>query len=223
MSYILTFEPTYSSCTLRFGEAAEHAEPLDQPYRGLMWSCVIAFDDHVRLSTGGELKRASVGAHEDVAGIITVDTAPIEWNGRQTTGLIRYHGAYEGDGLDEGIPQGYSVALRVSPETFERLVVFARQRQLPSITVRIPSNTPGLKMGWEPDGSGKDWETKDHPVLEVVVAQFTYPLIADDPLLAPPKPEPLAVVTQLLGYIAQKQKWLLAAVVALCALTIWRR
>lgn len=78
-------------------------------------------------------------------------------------------------------------------------------------------------MGWEPDGSGLDWNNKEHPVLEVVAAQFSFPLIAKDPLLAPPKPEPLAAVTQLLAYIAQKQKWLLAAVVALCALTLWRR
>jgi len=223
MPYHLTFEPDYTSCTLRFGEAAEHAPSYERPYRWLSWSCVLNLDGHVRLSTGGELKRAGVGKDEHGAGSVTVGTEAIEANGRETTGYIRYHAAVEGEDFFPGMDEGYGISLRVSPDAFERLLALAGQRQLPSISVVIPNESHGIKMGWEPDGSGKEWDTKEHPVLEVVAAQFSYPLIAEDPLLAPPKPDPAAAMTQVLVYIAQKQKWVLAALVALCALTLWRR
>ncbi len=219
MGQYLRFQPTYGSCAAQFSEAAEHAESYERGRTGIGWACALAFEERVRLSTGGELKRSALGKEEHVDGTVWVSTEPVVSSERPTKGFISYH-----EGSDaHATPEGYSVTVQVNPALFERILVLATSKQLPSVSIVIPDNAPGMKMGWEPDGSGHEWDTKNHTVLEITSASFSFPIIADEPEVSPPKPEPLAVVHQVLVKIAQRQGWLLAAVIALCLLTYFKR
>src|SRR5918992_2890614 len=72
-------------------------------------------------------------------------------------------------------PEGCHVSAALNPDTFASLLEVMQTGRFPDwLSVRVK----GLSYGWEPDGSGKEWDigqTRHAPVLEVA---FRLPLAA---------------------------------------------
>lgn len=146
-------------------------------------------------------------------------------------GTLTYSEKYEGDLGSE--PASYSVEVFIDPSQFDQLVRSARQGKLPAY-ISIDVVGEGIKYGWEPDGSGKEWDNKARPQLPVVWVGFGVILAADasdveeEPQPGQPSLEDLpptrAQVAQLMAKVSQlpmKLFWIGAALVL--ALILFRR
>ncbi|MCW5576762.1 MAG: hypothetical protein KIT13_11770 [Burkholderiales bacterium] len=129
--------------------------------------------NEVRLSTGdkfenleGTLSFRCERLGEDVLTVPKTDILGNEKPGEtvKATGLLTYWGAIE-DELDPH-PAAYFAEVWLKPEIFEHVLSTARLGKMPSqISIQVVG---GIKIGWEPDGSGKEWDNKDHPNLPII-------------------------------------------------------
>jgi hypothetical protein len=93
-------------------------------------------------------------------------------------GLIRYN--KEQGRLDTHLPESCYINVALRPELFSSLLTAVQSGRVPDqITVWVK----GLKYGWEPDGSGKIWDTTAMPLAYVSEVGFNIPLFErrDDP------------------------------------------
>ena len=72
-------------------------------------------------------------------------------------------------------PASYEVEAWIGPSHFDQLLRAARQGKMPS-SMRVDVAGDGIKYGWEPDGSGKDWDNKEKPQLAVICISIVLPL-----------------------------------------------
>lgn len=218
----LHFEPTYTSCQIHFSDWAEHAKIYERGEHraALTWACALPVGERVRVSGGGYLKRSSLSKDYELEGSVLVVPEPVELDGKRTTGILSYYPAREGHGELPGHDAGYLVTLSVVSDLYSRLSALVERKQLPSIIIHLRDEA-GLSCGIVPDS--QEWDTDAHPRVEILAVNFFYPIIDDDPLLAPPKPEPLLLVQPLLAGILRRQGWILVALAALCLLTWFRK
>ena len=93
----------------------------------------------------------------------------------------------------EILPPSISLYTFLPNESVNDLLEMARGRLFPSEIVVHIFNDYGMKYGWEPDGRGKEWNTKDHPRLPVEAISFRIPLseskTTEDLVAEVPKPQ----------------------------------
>ena len=120
-------------------------------------------------------------------------------------------------------PPGYSVFLMLEQEDHDRLVSLVQDGvPLRKLTIKTDE---GVAYGWEPDGSGKDWDNKQFPKVKVRGFTLQFGTDEDDSLdeeaepsrsileeRAPPDPfkrEALAKLTE----VSTRLGWLLMLLV----------
>jgi hypothetical protein len=139
-------------------------------------------------------------------------------------GSMRYVAPFR-DSIEGPLPGAYGVEARVAPFTFDELLAAARIGRLPSFFVDVE----GLKFSGLPDGSGTKWDNKALPCLKITSIRFTLPLItATDPdASSPPSRSQVAQLSQRIDQfgtaITRRLLWLLWALLAICALILFRR
>lgn len=139
-------------------------------------------------------------------------------------GSMRYFAPFR-DSIEGPIPGAYGLEAHVAPFTFDELLAAARIGRLPSFLVDVE----GMKFNGLPDGSGKNWDNKAYPRLKITSMRFTLPLIsATDPdASSPPSRSQLAQLSQRIDQlgtgIARRLMWLLWALLAVCAVILFRR
>lgn len=75
-------------------------------------------------------------------------------------------------------PANYLAELWIASDQFTELVFAARAGRLPRfISLEVVGD--GIKYGWEPDGSGKEWNNKERPHLVITKAYFATVLAID--------------------------------------------
>jgi hypothetical protein len=146
----LSFEPTGFDTKLilpREGESPrEDYGTLSGP-PVLVWQVRPARGERTRLATGGELR--------DVDGRIRLLMDPPPYDEKNARGSFGWHE-----------DRGYQVTLHLSRDAFVAVLENVRARAIPSLSLFVPEGG-GLKMGWEPDGSGKEWDNRAHPSLDI--------------------------------------------------------
>jgi hypothetical protein len=222
----LSFIPTYRSCTFRTGESPEQDDGIGMDTTSISWTCALDFEDKVRLATGESLQRGLQSRENDISGYVHMSTQPRELRRKSVLGVLAY--LKPAEGTNWGLPARpalFSLEIQVKPELFEKLLGLAAQKQLPEVSVNIPSSENGLKMGWEPDGSGREWNNKEHQLLEVNAFKLSFPFIQEkeEAEAAPPSPDPLTPIYGVLASIKLNQTWMLLGILALCVLTWLKR
>lgn len=146
------------------------------------WGVRIRLSNHVRLKTGGELK--------DIEGSIYVRPGTATPEGMNECefasgqklrlwGMLQYNRAIESEFYNSN--EQYRIYLYPSRATFDEIVAWARLGRFPFIEVSlgddgVTDDQPGTNIGWEPDGSGLDWDNKDYPKLKIYGCEFKYDL-----------------------------------------------
>lgn len=132
--------------------------------RSLRYRVALHYSNHVRLSTGEDLRKleGKVFLWPSDSPSIT-EESPFGW--------LCYIEAYEGE--FDSLPAYYSVELRLPRQQFDELLSAARLGRVPSY---ISVNVKGLEIGWEPDGSGREWDNKTSPRLTATSAEFVVPM-----------------------------------------------
>jgi hypothetical protein len=120
----------------------------------------------VRLTTGEDVS--------ELEGSLLLRRAAVE-NTNKPVGFLDYVPTFESrDGLDL-MPASYQVIVDLPARQFDELVGAARQGRMPSsISVLVVGK--GVQYGWEPDGSGLDWDNKEHDHVPVGEIRFSFPL-----------------------------------------------
>lgn len=179
----ITFEPRpgHVSYGLALGDEPPEWAQLGAGC-GLGWPIAVAREDKIRLTTGGTLSDIPGRAFVRVGTATPVGKARFGNGAKIAWGHLRHqeHAVYD----DMVVDESFWVALYVSQPLFERLLDLARQGKLPSMSLEVCQGPPGesasdvepLKYGWEPDGSGVDWDNKQHRLVEIDWCEFTYPL-----------------------------------------------
>lgn len=136
-------------------------------------------------------------------------------------GSLSYWEGYESD--FDGAPSRYSVVLRLPSDELQNLRrTIAEGNPLVSMSVRVPD----LRYGWQPDGSGKEWDNATNPGLEVdgFALYFGRP---EEEEVTPDPPE-TEVNTEIKSLVALREVhrtlvYILLALVGLIVLVIFRR
>jgi hypothetical protein len=182
---------------------------------------------HVRLSTGEKF-------HE-LKGSVTL--RPVAEIKAEPVGMLSYFPAREDD-IDPW-PASYAAEVRVLQEQFHEIILAARAGRLPS-TLLISVGGPGAKMGWEPDGSGTEWDNKEHRNVLIYSLTLSVPLVGEPPnaaendpvdehaaeMLPPLRAQLTAIGKHMqeldakLGRLTQHVTWL---AVGLAAVLLWAR
>jgi hypothetical protein len=116
------------------------------------------FRDSIKLATGETF--------DELQGTVIVKPLTATTATDTAIGALSYFEAFDSDFDYE--PAGYSATVVVA---FEELVAAARIGRLPD---RMALHVVGehVKYGWEPDGSGVEWDNKNSPHLRVREALF---------------------------------------------------
>jgi len=175
----ITFVPSTFQSGLAFTLDGEPPPGVSRGSNGLFWGIRPDKEEEVRLATGGEL------ASLDGSVFITVGSATPE--GKHTYdsgklvawGALRYHEAHDSD--LHSFPESYSLSLHVSQSVYDRVLRLAERGRPPTIDVEFGTDLSampeekvkfGVNYGWEPDGSGKEWDNKNHRAVKVEWCEF---------------------------------------------------
>lgn len=90
---------------------------------------------------------------------------------RECVGVLSYHEAKSGS--DYSFEEECHIKAVLSGSTFDTLFQSLQVGRVPDY-VRI--NARDLKYGWEPDGSGKEWDISQNPQVLVTEATFGIPI-----------------------------------------------
>jgi hypothetical protein len=115
---------------------------------------------------------------EDVNSYINVFTETAELKSkddRKCIGHITYVPAFDDRYGPDSTPACCDARLFVPKITFDELLATARLGRLPS---SIWIEVEGMEYDWQPDGSGKKWDNKAFPELNIISINFSLPLIA---------------------------------------------
>jgi hypothetical protein len=142
--------------------------------------------DTVRLATGGTLEKLpgrvwfSIGTATPEGRAVYGEGTPPKW------GALAYHKADENPDHHPPLPEAYALSVHVSRSMYETLRALVAVRTLPTISVDVgsnwtrsfnpddpePSDKDAIRHGWEPDGSGLDWDNQKFPHLEIKWCEF---------------------------------------------------
>ena len=137
-------------------------------------------------------------------------------------GSLSYWKGRDDDDID-GYPSRYTVVIRLPSDAMQSLRDgIAQGTPLQSVSVRVP----GMKYGWQPDGSGKEWDNATNAALEVdgFALHFGQP---EEEEVVPDPPE-TEVNTEVKSLIAIREVhrtlgYIFFALVGLIVLVIFRR
>jgi len=180
----LRLVPKEATLSLQSGDQGSFATNRDKKNDELVFKPT--FTEKLSYSVVAQRRRDVRLATEEqfgaLEGSVTLQRAE-EPNTDKAVGVLRYLRAFESrDGL-ESEPASYAVHCAISPLQFDELVIAARAGRLPSL-IALEVAGEGGEMGWEPDGSGFEWDNKTHPGLAIAEIGFILPLVlpaaADD-------------------------------------------
>jgi hypothetical protein len=180
----ITFEPTGVDAGWSF--SLEGKAPPDALVTGpgLGWAVKASTEDTVRLATGGTLKKLpgrvwfSIGTATPEGRAVYRDEAPPKW------GMLAYHKADENPDHHSLLPEAYSLRMHVSRSMWENLQALVAARTIPTISVTVgsdpsldpdapkPPDRDAIRYGWEPDGSGLDWDNRNFSRLVITWCEF---------------------------------------------------
>ncbi len=139
------------------------------------------YEDRLRLSTGEEMERVTIYANFDCP-----DDSRRKWlaekhgvDGTAPVGLLSYQAAVEH--VFDGTPATIFFEIHLTKLQMEQAVEFARDGRCPTVIRVDVAEDRGMKYGWEPDGSGKEWDTKEHPRIAIKGVAFDIPAFAAEP------------------------------------------
>lgn len=136
-------------------------------------------------------------------------------------GSLSYWKGWEGD--FDGHPSHYSLVIRLPSAELQSLRdTIAQGTPLQSVNVEVP----GLKYGWQPDGSGKEWDNAADPGLEVGGFALFFGQPEEEELV--PDPPETEVNTEVKSLVALREVnrtlgYILFSLVVLIVMTIVRR
>jgi hypothetical protein len=197
------------------------------------WAVRVPDRERVRLATGSELNKLP-GRVRFFVGDATPDgKATFREGASARWGDFHWYEGNKTSGDSPRFPENYEVDMYVSQDLFNRLESLAAAQTIPKLTVSLGSGTDkdSIKYGWEPDGSGLEWDNIKQPHLEVHWCNFDVHVglpasEEDDRLpdqcLAPPTKGDLAeAVTKATLKINQIGMKLLTALWLIAALLAW--
>lgn len=152
----------------------------------LGWAVRASDDGTVRLATGGALEKLPgrvsfcVGTATAEGRTVYEEGTPPKW------GVLRYHEADNNPGPFLLLPETYALTIYVSRSIYDVLQSLVAARTLPTITVTVgshwnasfhsgepePADKDAVRYGWEPDGSGLEWDNKGFSTLEIKWCEF---------------------------------------------------
>ena len=186
------------------------------------------WEETIRLSTGEDIVHVAKSIS-----FVTIDPEKKEWldekhggDGKVVMGLVHYFPAWEG-GFHEDRPATVSFEVFLTQEQMSVMLELACEGRFPKKLRFDLADDKGMKYGWEPDGSGKDWDTKQFPRIPIEGLSFQIPII-DEPSEeetptsnTPPTPVG-ADILPVLNKIAASLGWVVAGVALLVGLAIYR-
>jgi hypothetical protein len=139
--------------------------------------------EEVRLTTGEDFK--------DLEGRVVLHPGPLPdgWNapvvqvpgilggaGREVPvmGVLRYTEQIDRE-FDAPFPASYAAEVWMPSYQYGLVLEAAKLGKMPK-AIDIELAGAGINLGWEPDGSGKDWDNKANPNLLITQASFVLPL-----------------------------------------------
>ena len=125
-------------------------------------------------------------------------------------GTISYHKAWEDSGALRGRPALISFDIFTPPDVMASLIRFAENgRFVKSVTVSLR----GMKYGYAPDGSEKQWpDNDDEKVLPIVRVSYDLPLLEEPERPSEPGAPKTRVGADLYPVLMMSLKWLMGAV-----------
>lgn len=132
----------------------------------------------------GETKAANESTASDEA---SVEERPV-------IGMLNYLEKFEDDFYPH--PAGYSVEIVLQPELFDELLHMGRLGKAPS-SFSVEASGKGIKHGWEPDGSGVDWDNKQFPNVPIRFLSVGLPLVLSPEEIAEMREDDLPNVQEL--------------------------
>ena len=181
----ITFEPTGVDAGWNFSLEGDAPSGVDKTPPGLGWAVKVNNEGTVRLATGGTLEKLPGRVWFSI-GTATPDGREVYHEGKPPIwGVFKWHKEVNYD-YGIGLPEAYFLRMHVSLSTYEALRSLVAARTFPTMTVTVgsdwnasfhsgepePSDKDAIKYGWEPDGSGLEWDNNKFPHLEIKWCRF---------------------------------------------------
>lgn len=130
------------------------------------------------------------------------------------------------EGCDDefyGHPSSYTLVIRLPPDELRNLRdAIAQGNSLQSVSVRVPA----MKYGWQPDGSGKEWDNAANPGLEIDAFALYFGKPEEEEVVPdPPETEVNTEVKSLLALrdVQRTLSYILLALIGLILVTYIRK
>ncbi len=182
----ITFEPRSIDVGWRFSLDGEAPPDARVARPGLGWAVKVSKEDTVRLTAGGTLDKLpghvwfSIGTATPEGREVYREETPPKW------GVLAYQKAEENPDHYPMLPEAYALSVHVSQSLYEKLQALVVARTLPTISVNVgsnwsrsfnpddpePSDKDAIRYGWEPDGSGLEWDNENFCHLEIKWCEF---------------------------------------------------
>ncbi len=174
----ITFEPTGVDAGWGFSLEGKAPPGAFNTKAGLGWAVKVSDGETVRLATGGKLNELpgrawfNVGTATPEGREIYQEGAPPKW------GVLVHHKADENPN-HYPVPEAHALSIHVSRSVYEDLRSLVAARTLPTISVSVgsessidpsqprPADADAIRYGWEPDGSGLEWNNQKFRGLDV--------------------------------------------------------
>ena len=182
----ITFEPTGVDAGWSFSLDGEAPPDVLDTGPGVGWAVKVSNEGTVRLATGGTLEKLpgrvwfSIGTATPEGRAVYQEETPSKW------GILAHHKADENPDHSPMLPEAYALSMHVSRSTYETLRALVAAQTLPTISVNVgshwtrsfnpddpePSDKDAIRYGWEPDGSGLEWDNENFRHLEIKWCEF---------------------------------------------------
>ena len=147
---------------------------------------------------------------------------------RKGIGVLHYLKGRKGD--FDSTPPTLIFENYVTNQQMDQLVAMAMVGRYPtSLTVSVADDA-GIKYGWEPDGSGKEWDNQTYPRVAIEAVSFEVPVSppgVEDNGSGSESGKPVAQteveLLAALNTITRLLQWLLGAAIVLGLSLLWRR
>lgn len=187
-------------------------------------------EDELRLSTGEVIHSLSKHDVKIYLGFHALTMAPqifTKFKGEPKTkniiGMMKYYPAREDD--SESHPSAIFFEQYLAEAELNQLVEFAKQGRFPSkLHIELFSEL-GLKYGWEPDGRGKEWDTKTNPLIPIERIEWRLSvgeLIGESSRVDKDSPQSDASLVPLLEKVVFQQRAILLCVLSLFLLFVYQ-
>ena len=200
----------------------------------LLWRFGMTFElnrweEELRLSTGENIDHVN-----KYVSFKTIDGSLREWldekhggEGVSPIGLLHYLPGRERKIDSETTLPSLSFEVYLTEAQMELMLNLAREGRWPETFGFDLADDKGMKYGWEPDGSGKDWDTSMFPRIPIEGLQFQIPILdapskEEAPVPNTPTTPVGADLLPVLNKIAVSLGWVGAGVAMLVGLAIFR-